>query len=68
MIIQVKLNPKPWSFKWQLWDLKGVEDISHELEKWQLKKLKTWKFLTGYDHKHVDMMKHYRYNTDIFIK
>ncbi|XP_021948611.1 39S ribosomal protein L19, mitochondrial isoform X2 [Folsomia candida] len=58
--LKIKLNPRPWTAKWHLWDLKGIEDVSHTLEDWQLRKLKTWKFLTGDEVKNVDLMKTYR--------
>jgi hypothetical protein len=60
IFVKVKLKPKPWSAKWQLWDLKGIEDISGELEPWQEKKLETFKFQTGYEAKPYDLMKTYR--------
>ncbi|ODM96476.1 39S ribosomal protein L19, mitochondrial [Orchesella cincta] len=58
--LKVKLNPKPWHAKWQLWDLKGVEDFSHELESREWRKLNTWKFSEGYETAKYDLMKTYR--------
>jgi len=58
--IKVPLKPPPWSAKWHLWDLKGIEDVSHHLQKWQLKKFESWKFQKGFNVKDMDLMKTYR--------
>ncbi|CAG7734230.1 unnamed protein product [Allacma fusca] len=58
--MKVKLKPKPWCAKWQLWDLKGVEDFSDQLEEWQLKKLKTYNRINNTEHEKYDLMKIYR--------
>jgi len=59
--IKVKLNPRPWSAKWHLWDLKGVEDLSeHIREPWELKRFARWKFAEGFETSRYDLMKAYR--------
>jgi len=58
--MKIKLKPKPWSCKWHLWELKGIEDISDQLEPWQLKKMETFMNINNTRHQHLDLMKIYR--------
>ena len=58
---QVTLKPKPWTSKWHLWDLKGIEDISHHLDKKTLKKFEIFKNTRNTEYDKYDLMKSYRY-------
>jgi len=58
--VKVKLNPKPWIAKWHLWDLKGVEDFSDQIQDWERNRLKTYQFQTAIEWKDYDLMKAYR--------
>jgi hypothetical protein len=60
----VRIKPKPWSVKWHLQGVKGIENLYDQItEKWEIRKYKAHLVGTGAESNKYDLMKTYRYDS-----